>query len=66
MPNPRKNRPGIIVAAVADAWAMIAGWMRTVGQVTPVPTRRLWVAWAIAPNTLHTNGLWPWRSIQGW
>ena len=38
MPTPRKKRPGISAAAVAAAWAMIAGWMRIVGQVTPVPT----------------------------
>ena len=57
MPNPRKNRPGISDAAVADAWAMIAGWMRTVGQVTPVPTRSVSVACAIAPSTPQTNGL---------
>ena len=29
-----------ITALVAAAWAMIAGWMRTVGQVTPVVTGR--------------------------
>ena len=57
MPNPRKNRPGISDAAVADACAMIAGWMRTVGQVTPVPTRKVSVACAIAPSTPQTNGL---------
>ena len=32
-----KKRPGIIAAEVAAAWAIIAGWMRIVGQVTPVP-----------------------------
>ena len=37
LPTPRKKRPGIMAAEVAAAWAMIAGWMRTVGQVTPVP-----------------------------
>ena len=44
---------------------MIAGWMRTVGQVTAVVTGSL-VAGAIAPITLHTNGLWPCSSIHGW
>ena len=39
VPTPRKNRPGIKAAAVAAAWAMIAGWIRIVGHVTPVPTR---------------------------
>ena len=57
MPTPRKKRPGIIAATVAAAWAMIAGWMRTVGQVTPVPMRSPIVACAMAPITLQTNGL---------
>src|SRR5438034_10849382 len=26
--------------------------------------RSRFVAWAIPPTTLHTNGLWPWRSTQ--
>ena len=54
------------VAVVAAACAMIAGWMRMVGQVTAVPTMRRCVAWAMAPSTLHTKGLWPCRSVQGW
>ena len=66
MPTPRKNRPGSIVAAVAAAWATIAGWMRMVGHVTPVPTRMRSVRAAMPPRTPHTNGLCPWRSIQGW
>ena len=33
--------PGMSVAVVAAAWAMIAGWMRTVGQVTAVVPRQL-------------------------
>ena len=41
-------------------------WMRMLGQVTAVPTVRRCVAWAMAPSTLHTNGLWPWRSVHGW
>src|SRR3954466_2591084 len=44
---------------------MIAGWMRNVGHVTPVPMRAGVVA-AIAPMTDHTNGLLPWRSVHGW
>src|SRR3954467_4258727 len=44
---------------------MIAGWVRTVGHVTPVVTLRLVVA-PIAPITDQTNGLSPCRSIQGW
>jgi len=35
---------GIIAATVAAAGATIAGWMRIVGQVTPVPKRILSVA----------------------
>jgi len=66
LPRPRKNRPGIMAVAVAAAWAMIAGWMRNVGQVTPVPSRRLLVAWEMAPMTDHTNEAWPWWSTHGW
>ena len=47
MPTPRKKRPGIIAAAVAAAWAMIAGWMRIVGHVTPVPSASRSVAAAM-------------------
>ena len=65
VPTPNRNRPGIIDATVAVAWAMIAGWIRPIGQVTPVPTSSD-VSWASAPSTDHTNGLWPWRSIHGW
>src|SRR5207248_5666634 len=66
LPTPRKKRPGICAAAVAAAWAMTTGWVRIVGHVTPVPRRRLPLAWAIAPMTPHTNGLWPWVSVHGW
>ena len=65
-PTPRKNRPGIIAAAVAAACATIAGWIRTLGQVTPVPRRSRFVAVAMPPITAHTNGLWPWASTHGW
>ena len=51
---------------MAAAWAMIAGWMRIVGQVTAVVTFIAEVAWAIAPIVDHTNGLWPCLSFQGW
>ena len=44
---------------------MIAGWMRTVGHVTPVVTGRL-VASASAPITDQTKPLWPCSSFQGW
>jgi len=44
VPTPRKKRPGIIAAEVAAACATIAEWMRTVGHVTPVPSRSRSVA----------------------
>ncbi|MFN8516419.1 MAG: hypothetical protein U0841_28330 [Chloroflexia bacterium] len=56
---PRQHR------AVAAAWAMIAGWMRVVGQVTPVPTRSCRVAWAMPPRTPQTNGACPCLSTRG-
>src|SRR5439155_3857521 len=51
---------------VAAAWATMAGWIRIRGQVTPVTTSIRSVEAAIAPMTLQTNELSPWRSIQGW
>lgn len=66
VPTRRKNRPGIIPAAVAAACAMIAGWIRLTGAVTPVPSCSSSVARAIPPMTLQTKGLWPCRSIHGW
>jgi hypothetical protein len=66
VPTPRKKRPGIIAATVAAAWATIAGWMRIIGHVTPVPTRIFSVAFAMPPSVAQTNGLCPWASTQGW
>ncbi len=66
VPTPRKKRPGIIAAAVAAAWATIAGWMPIVGHVTPVPSRSRSVACAIAPITLQTNGELACASVHGW
>jgi hypothetical protein len=66
LPTPKKKRPSIITAAVALAWATIAGCVRIVGQVTPVPSRSRSVACAIAPITLHTKALWPCLSVHGW
>ena len=66
VPTPRKKRPGSIAAAVAAAWATIAGWSLIVGQVTPVPIRKDSVLAAIPPSTLQTNGLCPCLSIHGW
>ncbi len=65
-PRPRINRSGIIAAAVAAAWAMMPGWIRIVGQVTPVTSRRSAVACEMPPITLQTNGLCPCRAVQGW
>jgi hypothetical protein len=44
---------------------MTAGWMRTVGQVTPVVIGSL-VTRDSAPIIDHTNGDWPCSSIHGW
>ena len=65
LPSPRQKRPSSNTADVAAAWAMIAGWIRSVGQVTAVVTFIESVAWAIAPITDQTNGLWPCSSFQG-
>ena len=56
VPTPKLNRPLVITAAVAAAWAMIAGCIRTVGQVTAVVTGSSHTC-EIAPITDHTNGL---------
>ena len=66
MPTPSEKRPGISCAAVAAAWATIAGWIRWVGQVTPVISSRRSVRAAIAPSVPQTNGLSPCASTQGW
>src|SRR2546430_6386139 len=65
LPTPSANRPSCRTALVAAAWAMIAGWIRVVGQVTAVVTgsRQTWLS---APIVDQTKGLWPWASIQGW
>jgi hypothetical protein len=49
VPTPRLNWPSVSRLAVAAACAMIAGWIRVVGQVTDVVIGRL-VTWEIAPN----------------
>lgn len=46
---------------MAAACATTAGWIRTVGQVTPIVTRKLVLA-PSAPITLQTKGLCPWDS----
>ena len=66
MPSPRKKRSPNSNEVVAAAWATTAGWIRTIGHVTPTPTRNRSVLAAIAPSTLHTNGLWPCALTHGW
>ena len=66
VPTPSMNRPGSSAALVAAACAMMAGWIRTVGQVTPVTMESRWVTWEMPPMTLQTNGDWPCVSTQGW
>ena len=65
LPTPSAKRPSCMTPLVAAAWAITAGWMRTVGHVTPVVTGRL-VAALSAPITDHTNELWPCSSFHGW
>ncbi len=64
-PTPSRNPPRQVSADVAVAWAITAGWIRTVGQVTAVVT---WspVASPTAPMTLQTKGLCPCWSFHGW
>ncbi len=66
LPTPNSNRPGSITAEVAAAWAMTAGWMRMVGQVTAVTTFAREVTCERPPITDHTNGLLPCSSFHGW
>ena len=66
MPTPSLKRPSSSTADVAAAWAMIAGWIRTVGQVTAVVTCMPGTAAASAPITDQTNGLLPCSSFHGW
>src|SRR5579859_5364048 len=65
VPTPNVNRPSSSTALVAAACAMIAGWIRVVGQVTAVVTGS-WQAWLSAPIVDHTKGLCPWDCIHGW
>ena len=66
MPTPSVKRPSSSTADVAAAWAMIAGWIRTVGHVTAVVTCMPGTAVASAPITDQTNGLSPCSSFHGW
>ncbi len=66
VPSPRKNRPSNSSDVVAAACAITAGWMRTIGHVTPTPTCMRSVLAAMPPSTLHTNGLCPCADTHGW
>ena len=54
VPTPRLNLPSVSRLAVAAACAIMAGWIRVVGQVTAVATGRL-VTWETAPMTAQTK-----------
>ena len=55
LPTPRLKRPSSSTADVAAAWAITAGWMRTVGQVTAVVIGSDTVSDS-APIVPQTNG----------
>ncbi len=65
-PIPSVNRSSEMIASVAAACAMIAGWYRTVGQVTPVARPSRSVRAAMALSTFHAYGEWPCSSSHGW
>ncbi len=65
VPSPSVNVPSHILAAVAAAWATIAGWYRWIGQVTWVMMGND-VAWHNAPMTVQANGDSPCSPIHGW
>ena len=65
VPTPSQNRPGSMAAVVAAAWPTIAGWMRVVGHVTPVPIDIRSVVCAMAPRTDQAKAEFPCRSVQG-
>ncbi len=65
LPTPSVNRPPVSSEDVAAAWAMIAGWVRSSGQVTAVVTGSE-VAAEMAPITDQTKPLSPCSSSHGW
>ena len=65
-PTPRVNRLSEMICSVAAACAMIAGWYRTDGQVTPVARPSVVVRAAMALSTFQANGEWPCTSSHGW
>ncbi len=64
LPTPSTNLPAVCTAAVAAAWAMIAGCVRIVGQVTAVVIGSE-TASDNAPITDHTNGACPCALFHG-
>ena len=64
--EPEREAPPSSTAEVATPCAMIAGWMRMVGQVTAVVSLICVVAWESAPIVDHTKLLCPCSSFQGW
>jgi hypothetical protein len=66
LPTPSAKRPPSSTEDVAAAWAITAGWIRTVGQVTAVVTCMPGVAVASAPITDQTKALSPCWSFHGW
>ena len=64
-PTPRVKRLSERICTVAAACAMIAGWYRKDGQVTPVASPIREVAAAIVPSIDQVKPEWPWVSSQG-
>ena len=65
LPTPSVNRPLASNEEVAAAWATIAGWVRSSGQVTAVVIGSD-VACEMAPITDQTKLLSPCSSSHGW
>ena len=65
LPSPSQCRPGYIAASVAEAWAMIAGCIRKLGQATPGPTSPV-VRSPMAVITFQTNAALPCWGTHGW
>ena len=66
LPSPSRKRPPLITATVAAFWATIAGWYRTVGQVTSDTSSARRVSTASAPSTDHAYALCSCDSSHGW
>ncbi len=64
-PTPSVKRLSERICTVAAAWAMIAGWYRNDGQVTPVASPIRDVVAAMVPSIDQVNAECPWVSSQG-